>query len=545
MSDDGYVYNKEKFKKYISAESYLDQFNKKEMDYIITKIKEEYKVKENELEIVNKRNLDKKELFKYTNSFKEKLSKIQNVEYSILEFMNLSKEYLTKLPYSSIDIKFKTNKEKMISQNLLKGNLTEIYMKLYKFLDKINSIEFYTKSFNDKNYKIGVLSKLIFDKYKRNVSLCIYNLEDTSKHYNILNLDKGIKELNRDIIKLKEKIKVEVKKGIKEELTEKEMLDFIKFREVYKMVYENLITQLSFLQCDLIPGYEISSREIKRIELSQSLGAYSVKRAVCMSYSEIISYVLNELGIDTKIIRGYLVIGENSPSNHSWIKVKIGEKWYVVDYMSDGNFLEERLDLEWTLISDKLVNKNLIPYKDGINDVKHKENKALDIFNQEIVHKYINIEYLESDSKKIKEKIQLETKEKQYISKNLILNYEKNIVKLRVEDFKDEYIPEKYQNRMIDLLIDEKGLEEINKENSKNIKKGILYNVLENKEWIKYVYIKLDNLNNYKKETHQVIKKLIKGIDINLNKEYLVYDITNLNYIKNIEQVDEYISNKN
>ena len=174
------------------------------MDYIITKIKEEYKVKENKLEIVNKRNLDKKELFKYTNSFKEKLSKIQNVEYSILEFMNLSEEYLTKLPYSSIDIKFKTNEEKMISQNLLKGNLIEIYMKLYKFLDKINSIEFYTKSFNDKNYKIGVLSKLIFDKYKRNVSLCIYNLEDTSKHYNILNLDKGIKELNRDIIKLKE-----------------------------------------------------------------------------------------------------------------------------------------------------------------------------------------------------------------------------------------------------------------------------------------------------------------------------------------------------
>ena len=196
---------------------------------------------------MNKRNLDKKELFKYTNSFKEKLSKIQNVEYSILEFMNLSEEYLTKLPYSSIDIKFKTNEEKMISQNLLKGNLTEIYMKLYKFLDKINSIEFYTKSFNDKNYKIGVLSKLIFDKYKRNVSLCIYNLEDTSKHYNILNLDKGIKELNRDIVKLKEKIKVEVKKGIKEELTKKEMLDFIKFREVYKMVYENLITQLSFL----------------------------------------------------------------------------------------------------------------------------------------------------------------------------------------------------------------------------------------------------------------------------------------------------------
>ena len=59
------------------------------MDYIITKIKEEYKVKENELEIVNKRNLDKKELFKYTNSFKEKLSKIQNLEYSILEFMNI------------------------------------------------------------------------------------------------------------------------------------------------------------------------------------------------------------------------------------------------------------------------------------------------------------------------------------------------------------------------------------------------------------------------------------------------------------------------
>lgn len=51
ISDDGYVYNKEKFKKYISFESYL---NKKEMDYIITKIKEEYKVKENELEIVNK-----------------------------------------------------------------------------------------------------------------------------------------------------------------------------------------------------------------------------------------------------------------------------------------------------------------------------------------------------------------------------------------------------------------------------------------------------------------------------------------------------------
>ena len=264
-----------------------------------------------------------------------------------------------------------------------------------------------------------------------------------------------------------------------------------------------------------------------------------------MSYSEIIAYVLNRLGVDTKIIRGYLVIGENPPSNHSWIKVKIGEKWYVVDYMSDDNFLEERLDLEWTLISDKLVKKNLIPYKDGINDIKHKENKALDIFNQEIVHKYINIEYLESDSKKIKERIKLESKEKQYTSKNLILNYEKNIIKLRVEDFKDEYIPEKYQNRMIDLLIDEKGLEEINKENSKNIKKGILYNVLENKEWIKYVYIKLDNLNNYKKETHQVIKKLIKGIDLNLNKEYLVYDINNLNYIKNIEQVDEYIRNKN
>ena len=158
MEKEGYRYNKDKYKEYISKDSVIEiiliknnSFMGKEKNIKSKIIERINKIKEeNKMEKKNSYEEIKKEAVYGIGENQYEYLEIPKDTYSIIEFLVLGEEFLQKLEYASVNIKYtEEEKEEGIPQAILNGLRIGYVDKMSKWKDKINSITLYANSLEE------------------------------------------------------------------------------------------------------------------------------------------------------------------------------------------------------------------------------------------------------------------------------------------------------------------------------------------------------------------------------------------------------------
>ncbi len=147
-------------------------------------------------------------------------------------------------------------------------------------------------------------------------------------HYrNLFNL-KDFDIIRSQLLKIKEKI------GDKES-------ELYRFLKAYYIVGKNIDYAFN------VDG------DADRLCKSHSLyGAIVERRAVCEGYAEVLSQLLNFLGVKNKCVTGKSKF-EKTARRHVWNQVMIDGKWYNCDITNDAVNIREKRKLESCLIGDQ------------------------------------------------------------------------------------------------------------------------------------------------------------------------------------------------
>lgn len=86
-------------------------------------------------------------------------------------------------------------------------------------------------------------------------------------------------------------------------------------------------------------------------------GAMVKKKAVCEGYSEAYQYIMQSLGVQTRV-------ATSTNSNHAWNVIKIGDKWYHVDVLFDDTQVPGGIQHNYFLLSTKTMLKETPKRKD-------------------------------------------------------------------------------------------------------------------------------------------------------------------------------------
>ena len=90
---------------------------------------------------------------------------------------------------------------------------------------------------------------------------------------------------------------------------------------------------------------------------------------MCRGYAVVLKKLLNELGVESRILSGTGVLENGERGGHAWNQVKIDGKWYNLDLTWDAYNIKKGSQLEYFLMDDETFGKDHINSKLGVDIV--------------------------------------------------------------------------------------------------------------------------------------------------------------------------------
>ncbi|MBR1539962.1 MAG: hypothetical protein IJ629_02105 [Clostridia bacterium] len=204
---------------------------------------------------------------------------------------------------------------------------------------------------------IEATSSLVFDE-----NFCQNFQKDSDCHIKIT--DDSEEYEPAELSAVNEKIK-EIIAGIPEDATEFEKVSY-----VYKKLAETIV-------------YDEDHKNPSRTNIDRSLkGSLLEGKAVCLGYARVLKKILNELGIESKIIHGNSVEEdekeEEDHSTHSWNQIKIDGVWYNADLTWDADSVRNHDQLRYFLLDDETFFKSHKPCEMSISSEDYMREDGFD-----------------------------------------------------------------------------------------------------------------------------------------------------------------------
>ena len=520
----------------------LEDYNREEIKEIILELNKEKKLGIKKKEIID---LNKIQNIIDNRFNSERFIKLQNDNYNKMtysEFFKIKDEDIKKYKNKSISLIPYSESDECLIKKMFNGE-NALKNKIIKYANKLKELQFVINELTYENYNniLDVLTEIYdvringygYSAYK-NIGFYMYVKKSNAEYYyTISTLIKTLNKMKKIKIELEEKIDEELSKNYKENkfgLSEKEIRDYTIFKEIYKYIYENIFPSNLYFKIKNVVFEERTDDEKEIFISTQNLCALETGFAVCESYSQILTFLLEMFRIDSYKVSGYYYNKENENSfRHTWNKVKIGKEYYLVDIMQEiDNFeLDKKKDIEYILVKEDkekyIGDKEYLDIKcnDDFNKCLVMADFNFDSMNTEIYKnnykKYQKLEnkYLESSSLKIFNK-----KYKEVTLTDFLNNRKRDeLLKITINDEELKEITK--SKKVIDKRKDE-SIEEYEKRYIKEVEFEIINIMYKYKEQIKYIKCNINDLKNY---SFCIFDKLIKEVNLNRFYSYILLEI--------------------
>ena len=137
--------------------------------------------------------------------------------------------------------------------------------------------------------------------------------------------------------------------------------ELLKFLKIYKVIGRNV-------EYEKYKGWDVALRD---------------KKATCFGYSELLSLMLDSVGIESVVLKGESYINEIR-EGHAWNQVKINGQWYNCDLTWDSDRMRKDKPVQYCLRSDEFFRKNN-EHINGQDDIIYV---APVDYNQQVINKY-------------------------------------------------------------------------------------------------------------------------------------------------------------